>query len=104
MKRSCGLAIKTGKSCSYLAPASMPPKEVGHVELSAGGHGWISFSLDGRYAWCHTSDVIEPRTRQIVATLKDEHGTPVSGSKFLEIHFATAKVVAMGDQFGLGRR
>ncbi|HXJ59530.1 MAG TPA: hypothetical protein VNU68_23030 [Verrucomicrobiae bacterium] len=72
--------------------------------MSAGGHGWICFSLDGRYAWCHTSDVIDARTRQIVATLKDETGAPVSGSKFIEIHFRNGKVVAMGDQFGLGRR
>jgi hypothetical protein len=98
------ISDQDGKKLFVFSTASMPPKEVGHVELSAGGHGWISFSLDGRYAWCHTSDVIEPRTRQIVATLKDEHGTPVSGSKFLEIHFRDGKVVAMGDQFGLGRR
>src|SRR5437867_2036604 len=62
----------------------MPPREKGQVDLTAGGHGWVAFSLDGRYAWCHTPDVIDVKTRQIVATLKDENGQPVSGSKFLE--------------------
>jgi DNA-binding beta-propeller fold protein YncE len=82
----------------------MPPREVAHVNLSAGGHGWITFSLDGKYAWCHTSDVFDVKTRKLVATLKDENGKSVSGSKFIEVHFRDGKVVAMGDQFGLGRR
>ena len=81
----------------------MPPKPAGHVELSAGGHGWVTFSLDGRYAWCHTPDVFDVRTRKLVATLKDERGNRISGSKFIEVHFRDGKVVNMGDQFGLGR-
>jgi hypothetical protein len=47
--------------------------------------------------------VIDARTRKIVATLKDENGKPVCGSKFIEVHFRDGKVVAIGDQFGLGR-
>ena len=81
----------------------MPPKETGHVELTQGGHGWVTFSLDGRFAWCHTPDVIDARTRKIVATLKDENGKPVCGSKLIEVHLRDGKVVDMGDQFGLGR-
>jgi len=79
------------------------PKQVGHIGLSVGGHGWITFSLDGRYAWCHTSDIIDTKSRKIVATLKDEKGQPVSGSKFIEVHLRNGKIVNMGDQFGLGR-
>jgi hypothetical protein len=63
----------------------------------------VTFSLDGRYGWCHTPDVIDARTRKIVATLKDENGKPVCGSKFIEVQFRDGKVAAMGDQFGLGR-
>ena len=37
----------------------MPPKEKGQVDLSIGGHGWVNFSLDGHYAWCHTPDVFD---------------------------------------------
>ena len=64
----------------------------------------MTFSLDGRYAWCHTPDVIDVRARSIAATLKDENGKPVCGSKFIEVHFRDGKVVEMGDQFGLGRK
>jgi hypothetical protein len=82
----------------------MPPEPRGHVELSDGGHGWVCFSLDGRYAWCHTPDVFDVKSKRLVATLRDEKGKPVSGSKFIEVHFREGKVVEMGNEFGLGRK
>jgi hypothetical protein len=63
----------------------------------------VTFSLDGRFAWCHTPDVIDAKTRKIIATLKDEAGNPVCSSKFFEVHFRGRKVVAIGNEFGLGR-
>jgi hypothetical protein len=97
------ISDQDGKKLFIFDATTMPPKARGQVELSAGGHGWVTFSLDGRYAWCHTPDVIEVKSRKIVATLKDEKGNLVSGSKFLEVHLRDGKVVEMGDQFGLGR-
>ncbi|MDH3585009.1 MAG: hypothetical protein OER86_12425, partial [Phycisphaerae bacterium] len=81
----------------------MPPKPKGHVELSMGGHGWVCFSLDGQYAWCHTADVFDARTKKRVATLRDENGKAVSSSKFIEVHMQGGKVVRVGNEFGLGR-
>lgn len=78
------------------------PTYQGEVALSRGGHGWVTFSLDGRYAWCHTPDVIDVKTRRIVATLKDAAGKPVMGSKFFEAHFRDGRLVRVGNQFGLG--
>ena len=52
---------------------------------------------------CHTPDVIDTKTRKIVATLKDEHGAPVCSSKFFEADFRDGKVVRVSDQFGVGR-
>lgn len=80
-----------------------PPRQTGQIALSRGGHGWITFSLDGNYAWCHTPEVIDAHSKRVVATLQDENGTPFCSSKFIEIHFENRKVIAMGDQFGLGR-
>src|SRR4029079_12432444 len=74
-----------------------PPKETAHVDLSTGGHGWVTFSLNGRFAWCHTPDVIDVKSRRVVATLKDEKGQPVAGSKFFEAVFADGKLVRTGD-------
>jgi hypothetical protein len=64
----------------------------------------VSFSLDGRYAWSHTPDVFDAKTKKVVATLMDESRTPVSGSKYFEVHFRNGKVVEMGTEFGLGRK
>ncbi len=97
------ISDQEGKKLFVFDATQMPPREVAHVDLSRTGHGWVTFSLDGKYVWCHTPDVIDPKTRKIVATLKDETGASVCGSKFIEVHFRDGKVVAMGDQFGLGR-
>ena len=97
------ISDQAGKKLFIFDATQLPPRQTGSVDLTQGGHGWVTFSLDGRYAWCHTPDVIEARTRKIVATLQDENRNPVCGSKFLEVHFRNGKVVAMGDQFGLGR-
>jgi hypothetical protein len=102
-ERELWISDQEGKKLFYFDATQMPPKEKGHVDLSIGGHGWVTFSLDGRYAWCHTPDVIDAKTKQVIATLKDENGKPVCSSKFIEVHFRNGKVVNMGDQFGLGR-
>lgn len=97
------ISDQEGKRLFIFDPGQTASKPLGEVGLSAGGHGWISFSLDGRWAWCHTPDVIDTATRKVAATLKDENGTPVAGSKFIEVHLREGKVVTVGDQFGLGR-
>jgi hypothetical protein len=97
------ISDQAGKKLFTFDATQMPPKETGSIDLSQGGHGWITFSLDGRYAWCHTPDVIDVRTRKIVTVLKDENGQPVCGSKFIEIHLRAGKVVMVGNEFGLGR-
>lgn len=48
--------------------------------------------------------MIDTKTRQIVATLKDETGRDVQSEKVVEVVFADGKPVRAGDQFGIGRR
>jgi hypothetical protein len=93
-----------GKRLYIFDATKMPPVEKGHIDLSAGGHGWVTFSIDGRYAWCHTPDVIDARSRQIIATLKDDAGQPVGNSKFFETIWRGGSLTSVGDQFGVGRR
>jgi hypothetical protein len=102
-ERELWLSDQGGKRLYIFDATVMPPVEKDHLDLSAGGHGWITFSLDGRFAWCHTPDVIDTKTRQIVATLKDENGHPVSSSKFFEAVFRDGRLLQVGDQFGVGR-
>jgi len=81
----------------------MPPKQLTSIELRD-EPGWITFSLDGRYAYPSTGDVLEVATHKIVAGLKDETGRAVQSEKMLEIDFADGQPVRTGDQFGLGRK
>lgn len=98
------ISDQKGKKLFLFDATKMPPAQMGHLDLSVGGHGWVTFSLDGKYAWTHTPDVFDVKTKKLVATLRDEAGTPVSGSKFIEIHFRDGKVVEMSNEFGLGRK
>ncbi len=98
------ISDQVGKKLFIFDATKMPPEPKGEVELSQGGHGWVTFSLDGKYAWTHTPDVFDAQTKKLIATLKDEHGTPVSGSKYFEVHFRDGKVVEVGSEFGLGRK
>ena len=80
-----------------------PPKYVESVKLRE-QPGWVTFSLDGKFAYPSTGEVIDAATRKIVATLADEKGREVHSEKMVEIHFRGGAPVAAGDQFGLGRR
>ncbi len=97
------ISDQEGRKLFIFDATKMPPLPKGHVELSDGGHGWVCFSLDGQYVWCHTPDVFDAKTKQQIATLRDENGKPVGSSKFIEVHFRDGKVVEMGNEFGLGR-
>ena len=66
--------------------------------------GWVSFSMDGRYAYSSTGEIIEVATRKVVATLRDEVGRDVQSEKMLDIAIADGKVVRAGNQFGVGAR
>ena len=81
----------------------MPPAYLASIELLVDQPGWVTFSLDGAYAYPSTGEVIDTKTRKIVAHLKDEQGHQVQSEKLLEIDFAGKVPVRAGDQFGVGR-
>lgn len=66
--------------------------------------GWITFGIDGTLAYPSTGDVVDVRTKLIVATLQDEHGANAESEKMLEIDFAGGRPVAAGEQFGKGKK
>jgi hypothetical protein len=66
--------------------------------------GWITFSLDGRYGYPSSGEVIDVSTRKIIHLLQDEHNNYVASEKMIELHFQNGRVVDKGDQFGLGRK
>lgn len=73
---------------------SMPPKHVADVPIfkdpTEQPHpGWISFSLDGKYAYPDGGAVIDSRTKKVVARI------PTS-EKLIEIDFRNGKPVKAG--------
>jgi len=80
----------------------MPPKQMAEIKLRD-QPGWITLSIDGRYAYPSTGEVIDTRSRNILSTLKDETGADVQSEKMVEVDFQGTQPVRAGDQFGLGR-
>ncbi len=99
------ISDQQGQTLFIFDNTKMPPTPKAEITgLSIKGHGWILFSLDGKYAYSHTPEVWDVKTKKLVTTLKDENGVPVSGSKFFEVHMRDGKVVEMGSEFGVGRK
>lgn len=81
----------------------MPPRQKESVEVRD-QPGWITFSIDGKYAYPSTGEVIDVKSRKIVTTLQDENGNPVQSEKVVEVHMEGQHARKAGDQFGIGRK
>jgi hypothetical protein len=81
---------------------TQPPKKIASLKLRE-QPGWVTFSLDGRYAYPSTGEVFDVATKTMVTALKDEAGRGVHSEKMVEIVFKDGAPVRTGDQFGLGR-
>jgi DNA-binding beta-propeller fold protein YncE len=64
--------------------------------------GWLTFSIDGKYVYPSSGEVIEVKTRKVLRTLQDEFYNSVSSEKMVEIDFTDNKAIRAGDQFGIG--
>ena len=81
----------------------MPPKLVTSLAVRE-QPGWVTFSIDGKYGYPSTGEVVDVKTHKLITALADEKGGPVHSEKMLEIDFKDGKPVRTGDQFGLGRK
>jgi DNA-binding beta-propeller fold protein YncE len=82
---------------------AMPPRQGPSIALRE-QPGWVSFTLDGRQALVSTGEIVDVKTKAIVAALSDETGTPVHSEKVVEVIWKNGKPVRNGDQFGIGRK
>lgn len=80
----------------------MPPKQIKTLKLRE-QPGWITFSIDGKFAYPSTGEVFETKTKNMITALSDEEGRQVHSEKMLEIDFANGKPIRTGDQFGIGQ-
>ena len=81
----------------------MPPRQMTSLKVRD-QPGWITFSIDGRFAYPSTGEVFETRSKQLVAALEDDEGRQVGSEKLLEIVMDGGRAVRNGDQFGLGMK
>lgn len=80
------------------------PRFTETIKLTAPGHGWTTFSIDGHFGYPDSGDVFDARSHKAVGRLTDAAGKGVASSKMIEVHIRQGNVVEIGDQFGLGRR
>lgn len=80
----------------------MPPTQMTSIKVRD-EPGWITFSLDGQFAYPSTGDVIDAASKKIVTTLTDETGAAVMSEKMVEVQFENDQALRTGDQFGVGR-
>jgi DNA-binding beta-propeller fold protein YncE len=71
------------------------PVEVTTIELTKRPY-WITFSLDGRYAYPATGDVIDTSTRRKVATIADR------STKQIQVDVQGRNIVRVGSRHGIG--
>jgi DNA-binding beta-propeller fold protein YncE len=81
----------------------MPPKQGINIPVRD-LPGWITFSIDGKTVWSSSGEVIDAKTKKVVALLKDEKGREFQSEKLLEVVIDNGKVVRAGDQFGVGAK
>jgi hypothetical protein len=81
----------------------VPPKLIGSIRLEQDEPGWLTFTIDGRYAYPSTGEIIDARARKVVGKLVDEENRDVMSEKLMQIVFREGRPVRTGDQFGLGR-
>ena len=94
-----------GKPYVYVFDMSAsPPRQVDMVRVSNPGPHWVTFGLDGRFAYVagrkgttDPTDVIDTRTYQRVGELS-------ASEDLVEVDMRAKAVVAVGNQFGVGRR
>ena len=63
---------------------------------------WITIGIGGQYAYLSSGDVVDVKSKKIVAQMKDEYGRQMHSEKLLEISFANGKLVRTVSQFAEG--
>jgi DNA-binding beta-propeller fold protein YncE len=69
-----------------------PPTVLAAIDLPSQPR-WIAFSLDGRYAYSSTGDVIGTAERKTVGALEDGAGAKVTSEQFVEIDFQEGRPI-----------
>lgn len=69
-----------------------------------GQPGWLTMSIDGRYLYPETGEVIDVPSKAIVGQLAGADGKPTDSRFLIEVDVRDGVPIRVGDQFGVGRR
>lgn len=83
--------------------SALPPRQLTTIKAKD-CVGWLSFSMDGHFAYISTGEIIDVATKKIVASLNDEHGHEVQSEKMLDLTIDHGKLIRAGNQFGVGMK
>jgi len=81
----------------------MPPKYKESLQLRD-EVSWFTCSIDGTLIYPSSGEVVDIKSKRILAALTDENGRAVETEKLLEIDFAGDRPVKAGDQFCFGEK
>jgi DNA-binding beta-propeller fold protein YncE len=74
------------------------PKEIATIDTPQGSF-WLTFGLDGKYAYSSSGDIIDVKTHKIIGQMKDEFGQTIFSEKLLEIQFENGHAQRVANQF-----
>jgi DNA-binding beta-propeller fold protein YncE len=81
----------------------MPPKQVKSIKMRDEPF-WLTWSVNGKWVYSSTGDIIDATAKIVVGQLKDETGREVQSEKAVEILFnSDGHVAKTVDQFGVGQ-
>jgi hypothetical protein len=101
------LASKFSPSLFVFDNTVMPPKQVKRITVG-GGYGyihWITFTIDGSYLYpAPDQNSAIPVQVYDTKTYQPTGATLAHSEDMFEVDFADGKVVAVGNQYGIGRK
>jgi DNA-binding beta-propeller fold protein YncE len=81
---------------------AMPPKQMKSIRTRS-NPSWVTFSMDGKFVFPSSGDVIDASTKQVIGGLTDEIGRQVESEKMVEVLFIDGKPIRAGDQIAVGQ-
>ena len=80
----------------------MPPKQIKTIKVRDQPF-WLTWSINGKWVYAASGDIIDAQSKQVIASLKDEMGRDVEGEKVVEVLYENGKLTKTVDQFGVGQ-
>jgi hypothetical protein len=78
------------------------PTRTGRPDIF-GQPGWIMSTIDGRYFYPETGEIVDTREKKVIGQLTGADSKMTHSRFSLEVVLRDGKVVAVGDQFAVGR-